>query len=354
VKGISLSPRNDLPSRLLAPETTADIGEDERVGDAAPRALAMENPQNPEAQLILGHPFKGGVDPGHTCDQTARDRFDDICIPADAGTAIQFKGATVGQHKAELADRFPGQTLGDVGPQRFGDRRGLARLLTKGQIRGIFAEIGRDQGRQSLQGPTRPARCRRRPIFEQTVTDLHQRQTGRAGIIDDALERGAEGEALPDEAVHQIADRTDGVPLFIEELTKSVLESGVQLMGIPTTLHDSLMARLDRLASVRPVAQIGAAIGREFSYALLRAVSQVSEHELQAALGRLAASELVFQRGTPPDAVYSFNHALVQDVAHASLLRATRQQLHAQIADALETQSPEVGTARQFFSSASA
>jgi class 3 adenylate cyclase/predicted ATPase len=152
----------------------------------------------------------------------------------------------------------------------------------------------------------------------------------------------AGGKALPEEVVAQIADRTDGVPLFVEELTKSVLESGVPLVGIPTTLHDSLMARLDRLASVRLVAQIGAAIGREFPYPLLRAVSRLPEDELQAALARLVASELVFRRGTPPDAVYAFKHALVQDAAHGSLLRGTRQQLHAQIAEALETHSPEL------------
>jgi class 3 adenylate cyclase/predicted ATPase len=170
------------------------------------------------------------------------------------------------------------------------------------------------------------------------------------------VEQIAGRKPLPDEVVTQIADRTDGVPLFVEELTKSVLESGVLReeadrfvldralppFAIPTSLHDSLMARLDRLASVRLVAQIGAAIGREFSYALLRAVSRLSESELQAALTRLVASELVFQRGTPPDAVYSFKHALVQDAAHASLLRNTRQQLHAQIADALETHFPEL------------
>ena len=102
------------------------------------------------------------------------------------------------------------------------------------------------------------------------------------------------------------------------------------------------MARLDRLSSVRQVAQIGAAIGRQFPYALLHAVSRLDEDELQAALGRLVASELVFQRGTPPDAVYAFKHALVQDAAHSSLLRSARQQLHAQIAEALETRSPEL------------
>ena len=170
------------------------------------------------------------------------------------------------------------------------------------------------------------------------------------------VEQIAGGKALPDEVVGQIAERTDGVPLFVEELTKSVLESGLLRQetdryvldgalppfAIPTSLHDSLMARLDRLASVRLVAQIGAAIGREFSYELLRAVSRLAEDELHAALGRLVASELVFQRGTPPDAVYSFKHALVQDAAHGSLLRSTRQQLHAQIAEALEAQSPEL------------
>jgi tetratricopeptide (TPR) repeat protein len=132
------------------------------------------------------------------------------------------------------------------------------------------------------------------------------------------------------------------VPLFIEELTKSVLERGVGPVGIPATLHDSLMARLDRLASVRRVAQIGAAIGRDFSYTLLQAVSSLPDEELHAALGRLTASELVFQRGAPPEAVYSFKHALVQDAAHGSLLRNVRQQLHAQIAEALETHSPEL------------
>jgi class 3 adenylate cyclase len=166
----------------------------------------------------------------------------------------------------------------------------------------------------------------------------------------------AGGRALPSEVIAQIVDRTDGVPLFIEELTKSVLESGLlreeadryvldrslRPLAIPASLHDSLMARLDRLAPVRHVAQIGSAIGREFSYALLRAVSRLSDGELGAALARLVASELVFQRGTPPDAVYSFKHVLVQDAAHSSLLRSSRQQLHAQIANALETLSPEL------------
>src|SRR5262249_61832980 len=135
--------------------------------------------------------------------------------------------------------------------------------------------------------------------------------------------RMAGGKPLPDEVVGQIADRTDGVPLFVEELTKSVLESGVLReeadryvldrtlppLAIPTTLQDSLMARLDRFASVRLVAQIGAAIGRGVFYALLRAVFRISEGELESALTRLVASELGFQRRAPAHAVYSVNHA---------------------------------------------
>jgi len=170
------------------------------------------------------------------------------------------------------------------------------------------------------------------------------------------VEQIAGGKALPDNVMDQIADRTDGVPLFVEELTKSVLESGLLRaetdryvldralppFAIPTSLHASLLARLDRLASVRLVAQIGAAIGREFSYTLLGAVARLPEDELQASLARLVVSGLIFQRGRPPDAVYSFKHALVQDAAHGSLLRSTRQQLHAQIAETLETRSPEL------------
>ena len=150
--------------------------------------------------------------------------------------------------------------------------------------------------------------------------------------------------------IAQIADRTDGVPLFVEELTKSgllreeaahyVLDGASPPFMIPTTLLASLLARLDRPGSVRLVAQTGAVIGHEFPYALLRAVTDLPEDELQTALAGLAAAELVLQRGTPPEAVYSFKHALVQDAAHGSLLRNARQHLHARIAQALETQSP--------------
>jgi AAA ATPase domain/Adenylate and Guanylate cyclase catalytic domain len=157
-------------------------------------------------------------------------------------------------------------------------------------------------------------------------------------------------KALPDEVTAQIVGKTDGVPLFLEELTKTVLESGLlqeageryELSGplptlaIPSTLHDSLLARLDRLAPVKEVAQIGAVIGRDFSRELLVAVSPWPEDKLGGALDQLVASELVFRRGTVPDATYSFKHALVQDVAYQSLLKSKRQQLHARIAAVLE------------------
>jgi class 3 adenylate cyclase/predicted ATPase len=164
------------------------------------------------------------------------------------------------------------------------------------------------------------------------------------------------GKALPDDVVAEIVDRTDGVPLFIEELTKSVLESGLLReeeglyalegplppLAIPTSLHASLMARLDRLGAVRHLAQIGAAFGRWFRYASLRAVSDLPEDELQASLARLVASGLVFQTGSLPNAVYTFKHALVQEAAYGSLLRDTRQRLHGRIAAALEAHFPEL------------
>lgn len=172
----------------------------------------------------------------------------------------------------------------------------------------------------------------------------------------EALVTGMTGaKSLPRELLDQILARTDGVPLFIEELTKTVLESGMlreaddhyELTGplpplaIPSTLHASLLARLDRLASVKDVAQIGAAIGREFTYALISAAAALPERDLNAALAQLVDAELIFQRGAPPDATYQFKHALVQDAAYASLVRSRRQQLHGFIARALVEQFPE-------------
>jgi class 3 adenylate cyclase/predicted ATPase len=200
-----------------------------------------------------------------------------------------------------------------------------------------------------------------RPEFQPPWTDQPQVTTLALNRLDRRdrtilIEQIAGGKALPVGVVAQIVDRTDGVPLFVEELTKNVLESGLlreeadcyvldgasPALAIPTTLHASLMARLDRLQWARRVAQIGAAVGRDFSYQLVHAVSRLPEGELEASLGRLVSSELVSQRGAPPDAVYAFKHALVRDAAHGTLLRGARQELHTQIAKALETQSPEL------------
>ena len=187
------------------------------------------------------------------------------------------------------------------------------------------------------------------------VTTLTMSRLGRRQGAD-LVARVTGEKPLPAAIVEQIVAHTDGVPLFVEELTKTVLESGLltdagdryELAGplpplaIPTTLHDSLMARLDRLAPVKEVAQIGAIIGREFSYQLLAAVSPLSEADLSSALDQLVQSELIFRRGNPPDATYSFKHALVQDAAYQSLLKSKRQQLHARIAEELEQGFPDL------------
>jgi class 3 adenylate cyclase/tetratricopeptide (TPR) repeat protein len=168
--------------------------------------------------------------------------------------------------------------------------------------------------------------------------------------------RVARGKALPAKVVEQVVAKTDGVPLFVEELTKMVLESGLLQeqaeryaltrslppLAIPTTLHDSLMARLDRLSAVKGLAQLGATLGREFAYELLLAVSPWDEGTLQRGLQQLVAAEFLYQQGLPPQATYRFKHALIQDAAYQSLLRSTRQQYHQRIAQVLEAHFPGV------------
>jgi predicted ATPase len=156
-----------------------------------------------------------------------------------------------------------------------------------------------------------------------------------------------------------IIERTDGIPLFVEEMTKAVLEAGGEEAGeraisaipspsiaVPASLHASLMARLDRLGPAKEVAQIGAAIGREFSHALLAAVARQPEAELQSALDRLVRAGLLFRQGMPPNATYLFKHALVQDAAYGTLLREARRALHACIGKVLESQFAEIAENR--------
>ena len=198
-----------------------------------------------------------------------------------------------------------------------------------------------------------------RPEFEAPWKGLPDVATVALGRLDRGqaeimVEHVTGGRKLPAEVMAQIVAKTDGVPLFVEELTKNVLESGLLIedgehyrldgplppLAIPSTLQDSLMARLDRLGPVKEIAQIGAAIGREFSYALLHAVVGRDEASLRAALAQLEDAELLFRTGAPPDARYSFKHALVQDTAYESLLKSRRQMLHQRIAPTLEARFP--------------
>src|SRR6266571_1859789 len=200
-----------------------------------------------------------------------------------------------------------------------------------------------------------------RPEFEPPWVGLPNVSTLTLGRLDrddveNMVARVTGGRVLPAEVTKQIVAKTDGNPLFVEELTKAVLEAGILIengegyrldgplppLAIPATLHDSLMARLDRLAPVREIAQIGAAIGREFSYSLVRALVGRDESALKHGLAQLEQAGLVFRRGEPPEAVYSFKHALVRDAAYESLLKSRRHQLHGQIARILEEEFPDI------------
>jgi class 3 adenylate cyclase/predicted ATPase len=194
-----------------------------------------------------------------------------------------------------------------------------------------------------------PAWHHRSYITEMTLNHLSHAQ------VEQIVTRMTDGKTFPAEVLQQIIIRTDGVPLFIEELTKAILESGqlkavdghYELVGsfstfaIPATLQDSLMSRLDRLMTGKVIAQLGATIGRQFSYALLQAVSQLNDRTLYEELHRLVEAEIVYQRGMPPQSTYVFKHALIQDAAYQSLLKSTRQQYHQQIAQVLESQFSE-------------
>jgi predicted ATPase len=191
---------------------------------------------------------------------------------------------------------------------------------------------------------------RERPEFRTiTLSGLDRRDA--AMIITEV----AEGRSLPPEVAESILGRTDGVPLFIEELTKTALESGLlraegehyvlvaplPAMALPTSLEASLQARLDRLGPAIEVAQAGAALGRQFSYAVIRSVLDQGDAELQEELGQLAKAHIIHCRGAPPDAEYHFSHALLQDVAYGLMMRGKRQQLHGRIVEALESRFPD-------------
>ena len=169
------------------------------------------------------------------------------------------------------------------------------------------------------------------------------------------IDRVSGTKTLPADVTADIIERTDGIPLFVEEMTKAVLEAESEgeaeqtaaaipssSLAVPASLHASLMARLDRLGPAKEVAQIGAAIGREFSHALLAAVVRKPEAELRSALDRLIDAGLLFRQGVPPHATYLFKHALVQDAAYGTLLREPRRALHARIAETLESQFAEI------------
>ena len=189
-----------------------------------------------------------------------------------------------------------------------------------------------------LSARLQPAVDRALALTQVTLARLPQRQATAL------TQQVAQGKALPTEVVAQIVAKTDGVPLFVEELTKMVLESGLLQeqedhyaltgplppLAIPVTLHDSLLARLDRLGAAKGLAQLGATLGREFAYALLQAVAPWDEETLQQGLQQLVEAELLYQRGLPPQATYLFKHALIQEAAYQSLLKRTRQQYHQQ------------------------
>src|SRR4029450_6467526 len=196
-----------------------------------------------------------------------------------------------------------------------------------------------------------PSWSHRSYLSELTVSRLSHAQ------VEQIVTGMTEGKTLPPEVLAQIVERTDGVPLFVEELTKAVVESGslkdvnghyeltgaFSTLAIPATLQDSLMARLDRLVTAKAVAQYAAVIGRQFAYDLLSMVSQLDAATLQRELGRLVEAEIVYQRGVPPQSTYVFKHALIQDTAYESLLKSTRQQYHQRIAQVLEAHFPESG-----------
>jgi class 3 adenylate cyclase/predicted ATPase len=218
----------------------------------------------------------------------------------------------------------------------------LSILMDQGPTVGILTVF-------TFRSEFKPPWAMRSHLTQITLTRLTPKQ------VEVMVDKVAKGKTLPAEVLQQVVTKTDGVPLFVEELTKMVLESGLlrelenryEMVGplaplaIPSTLKDSLMARLDRLATVKETAQLGATLGREFSYELLQAVSLRDEVTLRRELAQLVDAELLYQRGVPPQIRYIFKHALIQGTAYQSLLKSKRQQYHQRIARVLEERFPE-------------
>jgi class 3 adenylate cyclase/tetratricopeptide (TPR) repeat protein len=218
----------------------------------------------------------------------------------------------------------------------------IERALTRDGLCGLIVMTYRPE--------FKPHRLGQPNVTALTLERLDAANTQRVAI------RVAGNKRLPEEIIEQIVQKTDGVPLFIEELTRAIVDSGVikdtgtayQLakpdsnVSIPSSLRDSLMARLDRDKLVKEVAQVGAAIGRDFSYELIAEVAPLAQTQLDDALSQLTDSGLAFRRGEPPNAVYTFKHALVQDAAYDSLLKSIRKELHGKIATVLEKRFPGI------------
>ena len=291
--------------------------------------LAMGTDQVEEAVLLLAPllsiPMGGRGPPPQLSAERRRDRIGEILLEQLAGLAACQPLLMIFED-AQWIDPSTSELLG-LAIERI-HKLPVLLLVT---FRPDFAPPwrGRNVTALSLAGLSR----RQVPVMVDGITDA---------------------KALPAEVLERIVDLTDGVPLFVEELTKAVLESGLLVaagdhfklagrlpsLAIPPTLRDSLMARLDRLGAVRQVAQIGAVIGREFSYGLVETIARSAGAEMAATLDKLVAAELIFERGVPPQASYRFKHALVQEVIYDSVPKGRRQQLHAAVAKALEERGP--------------
>jgi predicted ATPase len=269
-------------------------------------------------------------------------------------------------HGVPLGSRFTAPNLSPEGMRkktfalltewllRLGQRQPLALLME--DLHWMDPSTVELIGRVLEQVPTAPVLllATYRPDFESPwgarsfLTPMLLSRFTRAQLAD-LVRKAARGRDLPDAWVGEILRRADGVPLFAEELTRTLLDQtpepsadGALPLHIPETLQDSLTARLDALGPVKELAQVGSVLGREFSYDLLLAVSPIKEVELQAALRSAVREELFYQRGTPPEATYLFKHALIRDAAYQSMLRATRQRHHRLVAETLVERMPQI------------